>query len=55
MLEYWYSYAAKAWLVVDKTTGKLLAQFPDIAFIERYFQPDIITHNNEQCDYTVPQ
>lgn len=54
-LEYWWSDAANAWLVADKATGTLLAQFPDINWgathIGRVFIPEVIEHNTKQCQW----
>jgi hypothetical protein len=49
-LEYWWSTEAEKWLVAEKATGALIAQFPMKSQIETYFMPEIISHREEECE-----
>ncbi len=49
-LEYWFSTAVGQWLVAEKATGELLAQFNGQVDIVGHFMPEIIEHRTEQCD-----
>ena len=50
MLEYFFSATQGRWLVADKKTGELVAQFTAAVDITSHFMQEIIEHATEQCD-----
>lgn len=50
LVEYWFSAPQGRWLVADKATGELIAQFTSANDITSHFMQEIVDHATEQCD-----
>ena len=49
-IQYWFSGTVGKWLLADKSTGDLIAQFDHEAEITQHFMAEVVEHTQHQCE-----